>query len=347
MSATPLVSVGLPFRNPGPLLAEAVRSVFAQTLQDWELILVDDGSTDASAEFAARIHDPRVRLIRDGRHAGLAERLNQIVQAAQGDYVARMDADDLMHPKRLELQVRYLQEHRDAEVVDTGYIVLDHRRRPVGTHGLQTPEVPRALEGLKRGALAHPTVCARRQWWLKHRYDPAYPRAEDRELFTRTYAGNRFAHIPQPLHFYFIPKRIKRGPFLQSYRSERKVLWRYGPRLVGWPRTLTLWARSILKSAALVLLVGTGREQVVIRHAFQPISEILRNEANHVLDRLRAQTIPVDAPVAAGYPGISPAQPQSSRAPQPAPKAAPFPTLTRCEYTDLFFGAGMDKSRDG
>src|SRR5438309_10301144 len=89
------VSIGIPFLNARRFLADAVRSVFAQTCDDWELLLVDDGSTDGSLDVVRSIDDPRVRVISDGTNRGLCARLNQIASLARGKYLARMDADDL------------------------------------------------------------------------------------------------------------------------------------------------------------------------------------------------------------------------------------------------------------
>ena len=113
------VTIGIPFYNAKHTLADAIRSVFAQTFQDWELILADDGSTDGSAEIARMVDDPRVTVISDGMNRGLPYRLNKITELARADYIARMDADDLMHPERLTLQVQYLDANPAVDVVST------------------------------------------------------------------------------------------------------------------------------------------------------------------------------------------------------------------------------------
>ncbi len=95
----PLVTVGLPVYNPGSFLSWAIRSVFAQTYSSWELVVVDDGSTDGSLERLRKIEDPRVRVLTDGKRRGLPYRLNQVLEEASGDFIARMDADDLMDPR--------------------------------------------------------------------------------------------------------------------------------------------------------------------------------------------------------------------------------------------------------
>src|SRR5271165_2292928 len=107
----PLVSVLLPARNSAPTLALALRSVLAQTYAHWELLLLDDGSSDGTVELARGIADPRIRLLADGRWQGLGARLNQGLAAAQGELIARLDADDLAFPERFARQVEYLYKH--------------------------------------------------------------------------------------------------------------------------------------------------------------------------------------------------------------------------------------------
>ena len=142
MRNRPAVTVGMPFRNPGPFLEYAVRSLFAQTFDDWELVLIDDGSTDESVKLAAGIDDARVRLIRDGRALGLVPRLNQVIDLSRGRYIARMDADDMIHPHRLSAQLEFLEKNTGTDVVDSGAVILDAERNPVGVRGLERPSIP-------------------------------------------------------------------------------------------------------------------------------------------------------------------------------------------------------------
>src|SRR6187399_2780245 len=110
------ITIGLPFLNPGHRLAYAIQSVLAQTIQDWELLLVDDGSTDESVALASSLADKRIRLIRDGRNLGLPARLNQIAELASGEILVRMDADDLMHPTRIKRLVDVLDSDPTVDV---------------------------------------------------------------------------------------------------------------------------------------------------------------------------------------------------------------------------------------
>ncbi|HWN13623.1 MAG TPA: glycosyltransferase family A protein, partial [Candidatus Dormibacteraeota bacterium] len=135
MSDRVSVTIGIPFRNARRSLATAVRSVFAQTHHDWELLLIDDGSTDGSIEVVRRLDDPRVRLLGDASHRGLCTRLNQIAAMARGTYLARMDADDVMHPERVERQLALLQTDPSVDLVDTATFTMDDDLTPRGVRG--------------------------------------------------------------------------------------------------------------------------------------------------------------------------------------------------------------------
>src|ERR1044072_1769559 len=99
-----LVTIGIPVCNGRATVADAIRSVFAQSFRQWRLLLVDDGSTDGSLELMRRVGDSRVAVIADGVHRGLVFRLNQMVAMTETPYFARMDCDDMMHPERLQRQ---------------------------------------------------------------------------------------------------------------------------------------------------------------------------------------------------------------------------------------------------
>ena len=109
-SALTLVSIIMSMRNSGATVGAAVRSVLRQTLPDWELIVIDDGSSDQSGAIVEGFHDERIRLVRESSSAGLAARLNQAVALAKGEFIARMDADDVCFPERLARQVARLRE---------------------------------------------------------------------------------------------------------------------------------------------------------------------------------------------------------------------------------------------
>src|ERR1700752_1012717 len=104
----PLVSVIMSMRNSASTVGAAVRSVVRQTLSDWELIVIDNGSSDESGATVASFDDPRIRLVREENTSFLAVRLNQAVALSRGAFIARMDSDDICFPERLSSQVARL-----------------------------------------------------------------------------------------------------------------------------------------------------------------------------------------------------------------------------------------------
>lgn len=251
-----IVTVGIPFLNPGKRFESAIRSVFAQTIRHWEMILIDDGSTDGSVEFARRIQDSRVKLISDGERRQLPARLNQLAVLARTPLLARMDADDLMAPRRLERQCELLGHCDELSGCFTGCYIVDQNNRLTGTRGLYGIDTEDKLALLRMGLYLHPSLIGRTKWFLNNPYSPNYPRAEDRELWVRTFGKARFQNIGDPLYYYLFHNNVRLAAYLQSYRSERMILRRYGPALVGRIATWCLLCRSLAKTALLPAIVS-------------------------------------------------------------------------------------------
>lgn len=288
----PRVSIGLPFRDNLPTLELALRSIFAQTERDWELLLVDDGSADGSAAVAAALADPRVRLLGDGICRGLAARLNEISAAARAPYLARMDADDQMHPERLARQLAVLRSDPALELVGSDMITLDARGVPAGRRR------PRALPAnvagvLRRGFLSHPTVMGRRDWFLENPYAEGYRRAEDLELWCRVAGRVRARELPQPLHFYREPVPVNLPAYRETFRSRRAITRRYGPDAMGWPATLGLLARTWVQPAAYALARAGGFEGSVVARRNRPLGELERREADAALHAIASTPLPL------------------------------------------------------
>jgi len=108
------ISVVMPVYNGEAYIGDAIESVLNQTFRDFELIIIDDGSTDATVSVIRRYEDSRIVLLKNGHD--FIKALNTGLRMAKGKYIARMDADDLMHPQRLEVQYRTMEEHRDVVV---------------------------------------------------------------------------------------------------------------------------------------------------------------------------------------------------------------------------------------
>jgi glycosyltransferase involved in cell wall biosynthesis len=291
MSLGVTVTIGLPFLNARRTLADAVRSVFAQTHGDWELLLVDDGSTDGSGDVVRALRDPRVRLLADGVRLGLCARLNQIAAAARGAYLARMDADDLMHPERIARQLEHLRANPDVDLVDTATVTVDDDLTPLGIRG-EGPLDPRPEAVLRDGLLIHPTVTGRVEWFRGNPYDARFVRAEDRELWVRTCATSTFARLREPLFFYREAPAGNLANYLRTERTVRDVLRRYGPPLVGAARTRRLVVRSRLKSMAYLLSTRLGVQGRLIRRRNRPLEPAEAGEARRILTEIWRTAVP-------------------------------------------------------
>ena len=282
------VSIGLPFFNAERTLRAAITSIFNQSLEDRELILVDDGSTDGSHAVAAEaLHDPRVRLFSDGKNRGLGARLNQIAAVASCPVLARMDADDVMDPDRLRLQVEFLADNGADVVCSSAYVMDEHLR----VNGLRRA-VPfwTLAQVLRRGGFIHPACLGQTRWFRDHPYDGAYPRAEDLELWARTVERSRFAVLDRPLLFYREPRRPNLAAYRATWRTERRVLERYGRDALG---TLEVSGRMLAThTKALVYWLASplpGVTQALLARRSSPLSRAERTEAEATLARALAR----------------------------------------------------------
>ncbi|HMS83238.1 MAG TPA: glycosyltransferase family A protein [Nitrospira sp.] len=200
----PLVSVAMSVHDGASTVSAAIRSILWQTFPDWELILVNDASTDKTGSICRRFQDSRIRVIEETEQGGLAVRLNQAVSSARGKYIARMDADDIAYPERFTRQVDYLESHPIVDLVGHGAVLFKRKGEVVGLY-------PRAInhEDICRRPwwgfpLAHPTWMGKRSWFMNERYDERLTKGQDQELLLRTYRKSRFASLPECLLGYRI-----------------------------------------------------------------------------------------------------------------------------------------------
>ena len=183
----PLVSIGMPVRNNQATLAQALRSIVHKTFTDWELLLIDDGSTDDSPAIASRFADAdgRIRVFSDGQQLGLPERLNQAIAASRGTYFARMDGDDVSYPRRLERQIEYLRRYPSVDLVGCGAIVFRGNGTILGK--LVPPERHSAIcaHVYSHIPIMHPTFLGRINFFREFGYRSSAHRCEDQDLLLR------------------------------------------------------------------------------------------------------------------------------------------------------------------
>ncbi|MBD5293477.1 MAG: glycosyltransferase [Bacteroides sp.] len=178
---TPKISVCMPMFNASRYLRECIDSILAQTFTDFELLIADDGSTDNSVEIVESYTDPRIRLIR--RPHDYIATLNCLLDEARGEYIARMDADDVMLPNRLQLQVDYMDANPEVDVLGGGMIQFGEMME----NYLEFPEYISIVELIDKCPIAHPTVIIRQKTLksLNLHYRPAFAYAEDYDLWVR------------------------------------------------------------------------------------------------------------------------------------------------------------------
>ncbi len=196
----PVISVVLPVYNAQDYIFDAVNSILAQTYDNFELIVIDDASSDSSPNIVASLVDSRIRLIRNGENCGLVKSLNIGLHAAAGTFVARMDHDDIALPDRLARQLEFLEANPKVAVVGTGYQLIDASAYPgLIYHPPQNPsEVEWAIPFVC--PVAHPTVMMRRSVIsLVGGYSESAQFAEDYDLWERVLRQEAIANMPDVL----------------------------------------------------------------------------------------------------------------------------------------------------
>ena len=197
----PKVSVLLPVWNAERYLAGAIESVLAQSFADFELLIVDDGSTDGSTALIRRYRDRRIRRIENEKNLGVTRSLNLGLELAHGRYVARMDADDLCAPERLERQVAFLDAHPEVALVASRARWVDALGAEIGI--IDTPADGETLRRrLRRGNwIVHGTVMMRAEAVRAlGGYDESMERAQDYDLWLRLSERHPIAALPDLLY---------------------------------------------------------------------------------------------------------------------------------------------------
>ena len=246
---TPFVSIIMPVFNAERTLSTALRSIMGQTHERWELVLIDDGSRDATLATARRHADPRIKVIEGGANLGLAVRLNQAIGLSHGDYIARMDADDIAYPERIATQVAFMLTHPECDLVGSALLVFDDTGVIKGKLKLRTKHDEICASPWSGFALPHPTWLGKRDWFERFGYRPEYKTTQDQDLLLRSFRESRFACIDQ---------------ILLGYRQDRRRLKKLLAGRLNFARSITIEAaRQGAWRASLVGLAEQGAKALV------------------------------------------------------------------------------------
>ena len=203
----PEISVLLPIYNAGPFLRPAIESILGQRSRDFELVLIDDGSTDGSADVAAACRDDRIRVVRHETNRGLAATLNEGLQLARGPLVARQDQDDLSHLDRLARQAEVFGREPSLALLGTRGHVIDEQDRHVGD--VDRPLEPASVRwySIVDNPFIHTSVMFRRDVVRDlGGYCERYAHSEDFELWSRVVRLHGAWNLPDRLISYRLRK---------------------------------------------------------------------------------------------------------------------------------------------
>lgn len=266
--STPLVSIAMPFYNAAQTIGAAIRSILLQSYANWELLLCDDGSTEASREVATSFDDPRIVVWGDRRRLQLGARLNECIDRSTGSYVARMDADDIAYPQRLQKQVQFLEDHPEVDLTGGWAVLFGGAGMPVGRRADPPAHRDIARWPLYSFKLIHPTFMGKTSWFRRYGYRADAIRCEDHDLLFRACAGSRYANLPEIVLGY------REGSINLRKRLRSRWMWcRCAARYLNAAGRLRVGAVELLKGGRDALAVASGADAAWLRSRAATLTE--------------------------------------------------------------------------
>lgn len=245
MMSKPLVSVIMGIYNCENSIEAAIESILQQTYDNWELIMCDDGSTDSTYSIATKYmekYSDKIVVLKNEKNLRLAATLNRCLGVAKGEYIARMDADDVCLPERLEKQVAFLDNNPQYACVGSNMIVFDE----YGDHGIRViPQETKESTLLKTTIFAHPTIMMRSSVYQElggYTVSKRTMRAEDLDLWFRfVKAGYKGYNIQDPLYRYRECEKDLNKRSLHAAIQTSKVFFD-GYKMLGFSRFKYIYA---------------------------------------------------------------------------------------------------------
>jgi len=222
MSEPPKVTVVIPIYNREKYVRDAIDSILAQTFTDFELLVIDDGSTDGSPEIVRSYCDPRIRLVCNEKNQGIPKTRNTGIRLARGEYLAFLDSDDWACPERLMKQVAFLDDHPDYVAVGAWIEWMNEEGRPLGRikrKAILPEEI--AAQRLFQSGLENSASMARTVVLRNYGHQEQFDISEDFDLWSRIAAHHKLATLPEVLG----RRRIHSGQIMLKKASHKKD-WR-------------------------------------------------------------------------------------------------------------------------
>ncbi|MFH1353969.1 MAG: glycosyltransferase [bacterium] len=236
-------------RNGSRFVSEAVSSVLKQTYGNFELIVVDDASTDKAVDIVAGFSDQRIRIVRNERRLGLTKSLNRGIRLARGEYIARIDDDDVWVDKdKLVKQVLYMQENDNIGVCGVQNIVIDADGRELYRLYYETENKTIRRHMMERNQFPHSSVLIRKSALDRvGLYDEQYCYAQDFELWLRIGLKYQLANLPDVyIQQRVNPRGVTSKKNMRQFLSFLKIAYQYRNKYPGFWFNLPVYLRELL-----------------------------------------------------------------------------------------------------
>jgi glycosyltransferase involved in cell wall biosynthesis len=286
MRKSALVTIGMPVYNCRATVAEAIASILNQTFADWELVVLDDGSSDGTPDVVKRFPDQRIFLVEGGTNRGLPACLNQIVRRTKSTYFARMDGDDIAYPDRLRSQVKYLRDHPAVDLVAGAMAIFGSDGEAIGVR--RGPEehhriCARPASGFP---MAHPTWMGRTEWFRRNPYPEDAERMEDWAVLFRAHGESRFANM-QEVVLGYREASLSLAKLTRARWHQFRFVLKHAR--TGWEYVSAIeeLGRQSAKVAIDAFALGTGLNHRVLRHRIPPITRAEADEWREVRQAAR------------------------------------------------------------
>jgi glycosyltransferase involved in cell wall biosynthesis len=277
----PLVSIVMPVYNAGEFLVEAIKSLQDQTYQNWELIVVDDQSTDGSWQILKRLaqNDKRIKIYRNAKNGGVARTANLALSKIKGSFIARMDADDVSLSERLEKQVEFLQSHSDVVAVGGQCELIDKNSEIIGEKLFPTEAQDIREMMFSKIPLQQPSMMVNLRLLPKNFiwYEDKFDVAEEVELLFKFFQYGKVCNLPEPvlqyrLHDENISLQNPKHTFYLTLKSRLRAISKY-----SYQPTITGLIMTLIQLIAVSLLPGQW---------IYPLYELIRGSKRIELTKL-------------------------------------------------------------